>query len=130
MARQPRHDDPGSWHHVMNRALARRSLFETSEDIRFFLACVARAVRRGQIEVHAWCILTTHFHMLVRSPKGELSAAMRRIQNRYVRHFNRKRRRDGTLVRGRYRSCEFRKVWRTDSGKSGTPEAGRTSGMI
>jgi hypothetical protein len=42
--------------------------------------------------------------MLVRSPKGELSAAMRRIQNRYVRYFNRGRRRDGSLVRGRFLS--------------------------
>ncbi|MEM7198826.1 MAG: transposase [Planctomycetota bacterium] len=104
MARRPRQDVPDSWHHVMNRGLARRSFFETREDHRFFLACVARAVRRGQIEVHAWCILTTHFHLLVRSPKGELSAAMRRVQNAYVRHFNRRRRRDGTLVRGRYLS--------------------------
>ncbi len=79
MARNPRQDHPGSWHHVMNRGIARRSLFESRDDIRFFLACLARAVRRGQIEVHAWCILTTHFHLLVRSPGGELSAAMRRV---------------------------------------------------
>ncbi len=104
MARLPRADEPGSWHHVMNRALARRSFFETKDDIRYFLSCLARAVRRGQLEVHAWCVLTTHFHLLVRSPLGELSAAMRRIQNQYVRWFNRWRRRDGSLVRGRFRS--------------------------
>ena len=104
MARNPRNDFPGSWHHVMNRGIARRSLFETRDDIRFFVACMARAVRRGQLEVHAWCILTTHYHLLVRSPAGALSDAMRRIQNAYVRRFNRGRKRDGPLVRGRYRS--------------------------
>jgi len=88
----------------MNRAVARRSLFETRDDIRFFLAGVVRSIRRGELEVHSWCVLTTHFHMLVRSPKGQLSDAMRRIQNAYARHFNRKRRRDGPLHRGRFTS--------------------------
>lgn len=88
----------------MNRGIAKRTLFETEADIRHFLSRVAHAVRRGEIEVHAFCILTTHFHMLVRSPAGALSQAMRRIQNDYVRRFNRTRHRDGPLVRGRYRS--------------------------
>ncbi|MCZ6598220.1 MAG: transposase [Planctomycetota bacterium] len=104
MARNPRQDEPGSWHHVMNRGIARRSLFESRADVRFFVACLAHAVRRGQIEVHAWSVLTTHFHLLVRSPIGELSCAMRRVQLAYVRRFNRGRRRDGPLVRGRFRS--------------------------
>ncbi len=102
MGRNPRLDTAGAWHHVMNRGIARRTLFEGREDIRYFLAQVARAVRRGELEVHAWCVLTTHFHLLVRSPAGQLSDAMRRIQNAYVRYFNRARRRDGPLVRGRF----------------------------
>ena len=115
MARRHRRDQEGAWHHVMNRAIARRSLFETRDDIRFFLAGVAREVRRGALEVHAWCVLTTHFHMLVRSPKAELSNAMRRIQNAYARYFNRRRRRDGPLHRGRFtskpvESVTYRKV--------------------
>ena len=66
--------------------------------MRYFLSRVARAVRRGEIEVHSFCIMATHFHLLVRSPTGRLSEAMRRIQNEYVRYFNRKRRRDGEDV--------------------------------
>jgi len=110
MARNPRFDLPGSWHHVMNRAIARRTLFEARADIRFFLARLAGAVRRGQLEVHAWCVLTTHFHLLVRSPVGELSEAMRQVQNDYVRRFNRGRRRDGPLVRGRFISRPVRSL--------------------
>jgi len=88
----------------MNRGIARRTVFENARDIRMFLASVARVVRAGWIEVHAYCVLTTHFHMLVRSPQAELSHAMARIQNEYVRWFNRSRRRDGPLFRGRFRS--------------------------
>ena len=95
-------DEAGSWHHVTNRAVARRTFFEGDADIRYFLACLARAVRRGEIEVHAFSILTTHFHLLVRSLKGDLAEAMQRVQRDYVRRFNRQRHRDGSLVRGRY----------------------------
>jgi len=102
MARHSRQDLPGSWHHVINRGLAKRPLFEDRDDIRFFLSRLAREVRRGRIELHSWCILTTHFHLLVRSPVGELSEALRRSQNEYSRYFNRRHKRDGTLVRGRF----------------------------
>jgi len=102
MPRLPRCDFAGRWFHVFNRGIARRPVFETRADIRYFLACLARAVRRGEIEVHAYCILTTHFHLLVRSPTGRLSVAMDRILNAYVRYYNRSRRRDGALFRGRY----------------------------
>ena len=104
MPRLPRFDRPGSWHHVMNRGIARRTVFERRADVRAFLALLACEVRRGTIEVHAFAILTTHVHLLVRSPRGELARAMKRVFNGYVRYFNRGRRRDGSLFRGRYRS--------------------------
>ena len=115
MGHQSRDDGPNTWHHVMNRGMAKRTLFETKQDIRFFLSRVARAVRDGQLEVHAYCVLSTHYHMLVRSPIGELSPAMQRIQNSYVRWFNRSRRRDGPLVRARYTSRRVNTLrYRTD----------------
>jgi REP element-mobilizing transposase RayT/DNA-binding transcriptional regulator YiaG len=111
MTRPKRIDYPGAWHHVMNRGIAHRSAFESACDIRFFLSLLAREVRRGVLEVHCFCVLSTHFHLLVRSPKGELSQAMRRIESRYVRWFNPHADRDGALFRGRFRSilveCEF-----------------------
>jgi REP element-mobilizing transposase RayT len=104
MARHARYDARGSWHHVMNRGIAKRTLFETEHDIRTFLARLALTVRAGALEVHAYCILTTHFHLLLRSPDERLSEALQRIQNSYSRWFNRSRRRDGPLYRGRFRS--------------------------
>ena len=104
MARNPRHDEPGSWHHVMNRGIARRPVFENRADVRYFLSRLARAVRRAELEVHAYCVMMTHYHLLVRSPLGQMSEGMRRVQNEFVRNFNRLRRRDGPLFRGRFRS--------------------------
>jgi REP element-mobilizing transposase RayT len=102
MSRARRIDHPDLWYHLTNRGLAKRTVFETREDCRYFLACVARAVRLGLIEVHAICLLANHFHMLARSPIGQLGEAMRRIEGNYARWFNRRRRRDGPLFRGRY----------------------------
>lgn len=72
MPRIPRQDEPGRWHHVFNRAIARRTLFERREDYRFFLANLARAVHRREIEIHAYCLMGTHYHLLVRSPHAKL----------------------------------------------------------
>ncbi len=58
--------------------------------------------------MHAFCLMTTHFHLLVESPEGELSEAMRVVENTYSRRFNRLKRRDGPLVRARFLSKRVR----------------------
>lgn len=104
MPRRKRQDAPGTHHHVMNRAIARRSLFETKRDMRFFLYLMAREVRRGTIRIFSFCLMTTHFHIHLESTTGELSACMQGIQTTYSRYFNRGRQRDGPLFRGRFSS--------------------------
>ena len=95
MPRNPRNDHEGGVFHLTNRGGAKRTTFEVDRDYRYAKSRLAYAVRRGEIEVLAFSFLMTHFHLLVRS-RGRLSEAMRRIQNEYVRYFNRARRRDGT----------------------------------
>ncbi len=102
MTQTYRGDSPGAWHHVTSRGIARRPVFENREDIRFFLSRVARCVRAGLIEVHAYAVMTTHYHLLLRSLAGQLSNGMQSILNGYVRWFNRSRQRDGPLFRGRF----------------------------
>lgn len=102
MARRPRHDEPGMLHHVMNRGIARRTVFESRADVRKFLSLLACCVRRREIEVHSFVVMATHFHLLVRSREGRLSRVMQWIQTQYSRYFNRTRQRDGPLIRGRF----------------------------
>lgn len=97
-----RHDEPGAWHHVTNRGLEKRAIFGTHEDARQFLSQLTNVVRRGWIEIHAYSLLTTHFHLLVRSLEGKLSLAMFRLQQGYVRWFNQRYLRDGPLFKGRF----------------------------
>ena len=107
MARRKRRDEAGASYHVMNRGVARRTIFDTRADYRFFLAGLARAVRRAEIEVLAYALMRTHFHLFLRS-LGGLSQAMRRIQHQHARRFNRLHRRDGPLLRGRFLSRRVR----------------------
>ena len=88
----------------MNRGVGRRVVFVDRRCVRFFLAQVAKAVRRGELEVHCFAVLGTHFHLLVRSSSGQLSKALGRIQSVYVRWFNERYDRDGPLFRGRFTS--------------------------
>ncbi|MBI1851934.1 MAG: transposase [Planctomycetes bacterium] len=104
MARRQRFDVPGSMHHITNRGLARRPIFQSRDDIRFFLACLAQVVRRGEIEIFAYSILTTHFHLFVRCLVEGLARPLGWVLNQYVRRYNRRVRRDGPLFRSRYRS--------------------------
>ncbi|MEO1696318.1 MAG: transposase [Planctomycetota bacterium] len=104
MGQRSRRDAPGTYHHIFNRGIARRPLFERRAEGRCFLAQLARRVRAAQIEVVAYSLMTTHFHLLVRSPSGEVSEAMRCATNAYSRWFNRCHRRDGPLFRGRFLS--------------------------
>ena len=107
MPRPTREGEPGAWFHVTNRGIARRPAFPGRASARQFLAELARAHRSGRLEVHAYSVLATHYHLLLRSPVGEMSAAMQRVGNRYVRWFNRRARRDGPLFRGRFSSSRI-----------------------
>ncbi|MHC4469907.1 MAG: transposase [Planctomycetota bacterium] len=102
---QRRFDEKGSWHHVWNRGAAKRPVTFKPEHVRYFQSRLARVHRRGLLEVHAYTFLLNHFHLLVRSPIGELSEALRVVQNEYVRWFNRRHKRDGSLFRGRFGSA-------------------------
>ncbi|MEZ6016153.1 MAG: hypothetical protein R3F49_13620 [Planctomycetota bacterium] len=104
MPRRPRCTEAGSWSHITNRGIARRPIFERQEDVLVLLEFIQRAVELDGLEVHAFVLLTTHFHVLARSPEGGLAIPLQRVQNGYARWYNRSRRRDGALFRGRYRA--------------------------
>ena len=91
------------WHHVMSRGVGRRSVFECRDDMRYFMALLARAVRRDEIAIHSFCFITNHFHLLLQS-KGGLSSAIGRSKYRYAQRFNRRRGRRGPLFEGRFQS--------------------------
>ena len=104
MSRPLRLEFPGAWYHVMNRGLARQTVFHDSDCYGAFLDGLADANDRFNLKIHAYCLMGNHYHLLVHTPLGNLSRAMRHINGVYTQRYNRMLGRDGPLFRGRYKA--------------------------
>jgi len=104
MSRPLRIEYPGAWYHVMNRGRRGEVIFITDEDRGIFLELLKEAVQQWNVKVAAYCLLTTHYHLLVQTPDANVSRCMRHINGVYTQRFNRAHRRDGQLFRGRYKA--------------------------
>ncbi len=104
MSRPLRIEYEGAWYHVMNRGRSRQEIFTDSWDYRVFLDTVGEAVERYGLEVHAYCLMPNHYHLLVRTPWANLSRIMRHVDGLYTQRYNRRAGTDGALLRGRYKA--------------------------
>lgn len=92
----------GGWYHVTNRGAARQDIFLSNADRAHFLDLLGDAVWLQEIEIHAYCLMGNHYHLLVRTPNGNLDRALHRAMSIYVRKFNERHGRDGPLFKARY----------------------------
>ena len=104
MPRSLRQDHEGAWQHVMNRGIGRQAVFRSDDDRQIFYDCLAAAMPRHGVQVHAWCLLDNHFHLLLLSESGRLSDAMRFLGGRFTQRINYRDGRDGPIFRGRFTS--------------------------
>lgn len=94
----------GAWYHVMNRGLARKNIFLNDHHRHMFLKLLYEIHNRYRIEIHAYCLMDNHYHLLIRTPLGNISRAMRHLDGIFTQRFNKTTKRDGPLFRGRYKS--------------------------
>ena len=104
MPRPRREDYEGAWQHVMNRGTDHTLVFHRDADRRVFLECLEAAIDRYALQVHAYCLMGNHFHLLVLSEMGRLSDGMRFLSGRFTQRLNYRDKRDGPLFRGRFAS--------------------------
>jgi REP element-mobilizing transposase RayT len=88
----------------MHRGARRAPIFVVEEHCGLFVSLVERVTERYELEVHAYALMPNHYHLLVRSRRGNLSEAMRHLNGSYTREVNRLHRWDGPVFRGRFRS--------------------------
>jgi len=105
MTRQPRLSVPPFPQHVIQRGNNRQPCFLAPDDYRFYLECLGEALRKYDVRVHAYILMTNHAHLLM-TPETEtgVGRVMQSVGRRYVQHFNNLYERSGTLWEGRYRS--------------------------
>lgn len=105
MARLPRLTLPGLPHHVLLRGNNRQPIFAGDDDYRTMLALIEEHAARASVAVHAWLLMENHLHLLLTPQDAAgLPALMQGVGRRYVRHFNTRQQRSGTLWEGRYRA--------------------------
>jgi REP-associated tyrosine transposase len=104
MARKLRVQYEGAVYHVMNRGDRREEIFHSAQDHELFLATLGEACAKTDWQVHAWCLMPNHFHMVVETPKANLVDGMKWLLGTYTSRFNRRYGVVGHLFSGRYKS--------------------------
>ena len=106
MPRTKRYCPAGQPVHIIQRGNNRAECFFSDHDKTVYLGILRNASNRYGLQVHAWVLMTNHVHLLA-TPGREsaVSKTMQYLGAEYVRYFNEKYVRTGTLWEGRFRSC-------------------------
>jgi putative transposase len=105
MARLPRLTVPGYPHHIIQRGNNRQAIFGGTPDYQLLLELIGEHARKQHVAVHAYVLMSNHFHILA-TPETEegIPQMMQAVGRRYVRNYNLRHARTGTLWEGRYKS--------------------------
>lgn len=103
MARPLRIEFAGALYHVTSRGDRREAIFEDDEDRLSFLAVLKEVVERFNWLCHAYCLMSNHYHLMVETPDGNLSKGMRQLNGMFTQASNRRHRRTGHLLQGRFK---------------------------
>jgi REP element-mobilizing transposase RayT len=104
MARKLRLEFPGACYHVLNRGNYRSHVFGDASTRLAFEACLFEACAKSNWQLHAFVIMSNHYHLAIETPEGNLVAGMQWLQATFANRFNRFRGERGHLFQGRYKS--------------------------
>ncbi len=104
MARSIRIQSAGAYYHVMARGNRREDIFHDDDDRRFFLHTLGQACEMTGWRVHAWMLMSNHYHLFIQTPEPNLVAGMSWLQNTLTRRYNVRHRKWGRLFGDRYKA--------------------------
>jgi REP element-mobilizing transposase RayT len=109
MARPLRLEFAGASYHVTSRGDGREAIFRAVGDRRLFFDVLAGVWGRFNWVIHAYCLMTNHYHLLVETPDGNLAKGMRELNGLYTQRFNHVYGRSGHVFQGRYKAILVQK---------------------
>jgi len=104
MARPWRIQFPDAVYHVTARGNKRADIFLDDSDRQTFLQLLEQAGERYKLHLFAFCLMSNHYHLFLRTPQANLSQAMHWLNVTYTVRFNRRHRTDGHLLQGRFKA--------------------------
>ena len=104
MARHLRLEYKGAIYHITSRGNERSDIFRDDRDKERFLEKLAEIVEEQHVLLYAYVIMSNHYHLLVETPRGNLSRFMQQLNTSYTMYYNVKHDRVGHVFSGRYKA--------------------------
>ena len=92
------------FYHIINRGVAKNSIYHDDEDFTRFLEIVQEASDEYGFLIFSFCLMSNHYHLLLKTTLENLSHLMQKINSRYSVYYNNKYKRVGPLWQGRFKS--------------------------
>lgn len=92
------------FYHIINRGVAKTDIYLTDKDYQKFLEIVQDASTEYGFEIYSFCLMSNHYHLLLKTKYENLSSLLQKINSRYSIYFNNKYKRVGPLWQGRFKS--------------------------
>jgi REP element-mobilizing transposase RayT len=100
---------PGALYHLTARGNARGDIYLCDADRHQFLSILGRVCERYHWDCYAWCLMSNHYQLVFETADANLSRGMRDLNGVYIQAFNRRHRRVGHVLQGRYRAIHIDK---------------------
>jgi putative transposase len=104
MARPLRIEYPNAMYHVSNYGIGNQRVFPSAQYFEAFIAGLIETCSRLNVEVHSYCLLRDQYHLVIKTPEANLSRFMRQVDGLYTQQFQRMKKTNGSLFKGRYKA--------------------------
>ena len=109
MSRPLRIEYAGAVYHITSRGNEKKAVYKDGMDRETFLDTLFQVNKRYNWICHAYCLMNNHYHLIIETPDGNLSAGMRQLNGVYTQTFNKRHKRVGHLFQGRYKAILIQK---------------------
>jgi len=109
MARPLRIEYPGALYHITSRGNNKQNIFIDDSDRISFLEILSKVIEEREWLCYAFCLMGNHYHLLIETPKANLSRGMQQLDSVYARRFNKRHERVGHLFQARFHAALIEK---------------------
>jgi putative transposase len=102
VSRRPRCELDDGYFHITARGTGGLALFQDDIDRSAFIDLLTKTAWKSKWTCHAYCLMTTHYHLVLETSQRALSEGMHRLNGIYAQRFNRRHSRKGHLFEERF----------------------------